>query len=264
MMNEFQAFKQEASEILNLDLGGYKEKRIERRTKSLMKRYEISDFEECSTRLKEDIKFREAYLNHFTINTSEFFRNPKNYEYLEDKILPQLLEENRKINIWSAPCSNGAEPYTIAILLEEMGVRSSNYYILGSDLDPEILSAAKKGVYSPSAVKNVPDKIFNKYFEEIDGQFKRYQLSSKILNKVNFEQKDLINGKFKKDDWDLIISRNFFIYLTKEYKNLMIEKFTNVLKDNRYFFIGSTEFIFGSEKFNLKKENLSFYKKYPN
>ena len=264
MMNEFQAFKQEASEILNLDLGGYKEKRIERRTKSLMKRYEISDFEECSTRLKEDIKFREAYLNHFTINTSEFFRNPKNYEYLEDKILPQLLEENRKINIWSAPCSNGAEPYTIAILLEEMGVRSSNYYILGSDLDPEILSAAKKGVYSPSAVKNVPDKIFDKYFEEIDGQFKRYQLSSKILNKVNFEQKDLINGKFKKDDWDLIISRNFFIYLTKEYKNLMIEKFTNVLKDNRYFFIGSTEFIFGSEKFNLKKENLSFYKKYSN
>ncbi|HKL12606.1 MAG TPA: protein-glutamate O-methyltransferase CheR [Halanaerobiales bacterium] len=260
-MSEFQAFKKQASEILNLDLSGYKEKRIERRTKSLMKRYDIDNFKECSTRLEKDLQFREAYLNHFTINTSEFFRNPKNYDYLEEKILPELLENNSKINIWSAPCSNGAEPYTIAIILNEMGVRSSQFHILGSDLDPEILSAAKKGLYTLSNVKNVPDKIFDKYFKSLDGQFKRFQLSSEIKNMVKFEKKDLINGKFRKDDWDLIVSRNFFIYLTKEYKNLMIDKFTDVLKENRYFFIGSTEFIFGSEKFDLKKENLSFYKK---
>ncbi len=260
-MNEFQNFKQKASEILNLDLDGYKEKRIERRTKSLMKRYDINNFKECANRLKKDISFREAYLNHFTINTSEFFRNPKNYDYLRKEIIPKLLEKSRKINIWSAPCSNGSEPYTIAIILEEMGINYRNYNILGSDLDPEILSTAKKGIYSESSIKNVPKDIFNKYFEEINGQFKRYKLSSKIKSKVKFEKKDLINGKFEKNDWDLIISRNFFIYLTKEYKRLMVKKFTDVLKNERYFFIGSTEFIFGSEEFNLKKENLSFYKK---
>lgn len=260
-MNEFQNFKQKASEILNLDLDGYKEKRIERRTKSLMKRYDINNFKDCANRLKKDISFREAYLNHFTINTSEFFRNPKNYVYLKEEIIPKLLEKSRKINIWSAPCSNGSEPYTIAIILEEMGINSRNYNILGSDLDPEILSTAKKGIYSESSIKNVPKDIFNKYFKEKDGQFKRYELSPKIKRKVKFEQKDLINGEFKKDDWDLIISRNFFIYLTKEYKRIMVKKFTDVLKEERYFFIGSTEFIFGSEEFNLEKENLSFYKK---
>ena len=260
-MNEFQAFKQQASEILNLDLAGYKEKRIERRTKSLMKRYDIEDFKSCANKLQEDIKFREAYLNHFTINTSEFFRNPKTYVYLKEVILPKLLKGNKKVKIWSAPCSNGAEPYTIAIILAEMGISETRFKIIGSDLDPEILTTAKNGIYSTSAIKNVPKDILNKYFLKKDSNFKRYQLSSNIINKVTFEQKDLINGEFKEKGWDLIISRNFFIYLTKEYKEFMVEKFINVLKENRYFFIGSTEFIFGSEKFNLQKEKLSFYKK---
>ena len=152
--------------------------------------------------------------------------------------------------------------------MEELGigknmVSSLRYWLQAVGLTQEEYNSRGQKIQVMTELAN--DLLdFDKYFEEIDGQFKRYQLSSKILDKVKFEQKDLINGKFKKDDWDLIISRNFFIYLTKEYKNLMIEKFTNVLKDNRYFFIGSTEFIFGSEKFNLKKENLSFYKKYSN
>lgn len=260
-MTEFEVFKEKAADILNLDLSGYKEKRIERRTKSLMKRHDVKDFKECANRLESDLDFRDAYLNHFTINTSEFFRNPKNYVYLQKEILPKLLEENKKINIWSAPCSNGSEPYTIAIILNEMNISPSRYSILASDLDPEILETAKKGIYGDSSIKNVPKNIFNKYFEKTDAQFEKYKLSSEIKNKVKFEKKDLINANFRNKDWHLIISRNFFIYLTKEYKNLMVEKFSNVLNENGYFFIGSTEFIFGSEKFNLEKEHLSFYKK---
>ncbi|MGM0438622.1 MAG: CheR family methyltransferase, partial [Bacillota bacterium] len=177
------------------------------------------------------------------------------------EVLPKLLEENKRINIWSAPCSNGSEPYTIAIILNEMGISTNRYNILASDLDPEILATAKKGIYGDSSIKNVPKDIFNKYFEITNGQFEKYKLSSEIKDQVKFEKRDLINAEFRNKNWHLIISRNFFIYLTKEYKNLMVDKFSRVLNEDGYFFIGSTEFIFRSDKFNLEKEHLSFYKK---
>jgi chemotaxis protein methyltransferase CheR len=255
---DFKEFRTHAMKILKVDLEGYKEKRVERRTKSLMKRFEVKDFDACIDKLKNDLNFRKEYLNHFTINTSEFFRNPKNYVHLKNEVLPALLAQHQKIKIWSAPCSNGSEPYTIAIILEEMGIDPSRYTIIGSDLDPEILNEAKKGIYRPISLKNIPDDIFKKYFTEYDSKFEEYKLDRKIVRRVKFEKRDLINSRFN-DEYHLILSRNFFIYLTKAYKDMMVEKFVDCLVDEGYFFIGSTEFIFSSNQFNLKKDHLAFY-----
>ncbi len=119
-----------------------------------MRRHNIDDYEDCIKILKTDDSFKDAYLNHFTINTSEFFRNPKSFKYLENKVLPELIKKNNdKIKIWSAPCSNGSEPYTIAIILNELGLNNSEYEILASDLDKEILKKAKKACYNSSSLK---------------------------------------------------------------------------------------------------------------
>ncbi len=257
---DFDEFKDRAAEILNIKLDGYKIKRVKRRTDSLMRRRNIESYNQCLALIKNDIKFRRDYINHFTINTSEFYRNPGNYKYLQEKILPILLAENNKIKIWSAPCSNGSEPYTVAIILNELGVNKSQYEILGSDLDPDIISAAKRGIYNKNAVKDVPPVVRKKYFDIIDEKEKEYRLAEKIKKMVTFEEKDLIYGEYKKD-WDLIISRNFFIYLTKELKEKIIKKFVSVLKKDGYLFLGNTEFIFGPDKYGLKKDNFSFYKK---
>ena len=259
MAMNFNEFKDKASDILNINLSGYKLKRVKRRTDSLMRRHDVSDYRECLHLLKNDPEFKAAYLSHFTINTSEFFRNPDNFTYLEEEILPKLLDNNRKINIWSAPCSNGSEPHTISIILNEMGVKSSRYNILASDLDAKVIEIAKKGIYGNSSLKNVPDKIMNKYFKKLPGKDK-YQLKHKIINDIKYEKKDLINDNFSKN-WDLILSRNFFIYLTKEIKDELTKKFVSVLKPNGYFFLGNTEFIFDPGRYGLNKEYLSFYKK---
>ena len=254
---DFNQFKEKAIKALNLNLNGYKIKRVKRRTNSLMKRQNIDNYKECLQKIKTDSEFRATFLNHLTINTTEFFRNPKNFEYLNRKIFPALFDEFRKINIWSAPCANGAEPYTLAIILAELGINSRKYNILASDIDSDILEAARQGLYNKKALKNAPRDILEKYFTEKDG---RYQINNSIKQKVQFEKKDLIEEKYKKD-WHLILCRNFFIYLTRELKTTLTQKFVDSLVDGGYLFLGNTEFIFTPKKYGLKKTELSFYQK---
>ncbi len=258
---DFESFKNEAADLLNINFDGYKLKRVQRRTDSLMRRHNVDDYQECINKLKKDNSFRDAYLNHFTINTSEFFRNPKSFDYLKEQVLPDIIKKNNnRIKIWSAPCSNGSEPYSIAIILTELGLSDSDFEILASDLDKEILQTAKKAHYSSNSLKSLPDKLMDKYFSPVPGEKDLFQLSKEIKRKVKFEKKDLINDSYS-SGWDLILSRNFFIYLTKEQKEILTDKFAKNLKNKGYLFLGNTEFIFNPDKFNLDKINLSFYQK---
>jgi len=190
----FDQFKDKAAKILNIKLDGYKIKRVKRRTDSLMRRRDVDDYRECLALIKNDLNFRRAYINHFTINTSEFYRNPKNYQHLQDKILPELLAKNNKLKIWSAPCSNGSEPYTVAIILTEMGISSSRYEILASDLDPDIISDARRGLYKENAVKDVPDSILKKYFTINDNSDKLFP-EPDSLNEISSDYNGLTTTK---------------------------------------------------------------------
>lgn len=260
MSISFDEFKDKATKILDINLSGYKLKRVQRRTDSLMRRHNINDYTECLTLLKTDQDFKEAYINHFTINTSEFYRNPENFTYLQKEILPKLLKTQNKIKIWSAPCSNGSEPYTLAIILRELGYTEKNYKILASDLDSNILDVAREGIFNTNSIANVPDKILKKYFTPLPDNSTKYKIDPDIINSIIFEQKDLIKEPFS-NNWDIILSRNFFIYLTREVKDILSHKFTAALRPGGYFFLGNTEFIFNPECFDLKKIYSSFYQK---
>jgi chemotaxis protein methyltransferase CheR len=255
----FEEFKEKAARILNLELDGYKINRVQRRTDSLMHRYNISDYEQCLRFLREDGGFREAYLQHFTINTSEFFRNPDYLYYLRDNILPGLFIKGNRVKIWSAPCSDGSEPYTIAIFLKELAI-TSNYYILASDLDREVLKKAVQGIYNLNSLRNVPVEILNRYFRKLPGESRKYMLNEEIIEQVRFEKRDLIRDLYP-EDWDLILCRNFFIYLTRELKDELIYKFVKVLKLGGYLFLGNTEFIFNPQDYGLQKVYSSLYRK---
>ncbi len=256
----FDKFKDEAAKIININLNGYKIKRVQRRTESLMRRYNLATYDECLHLLATDHSFQEAYINHFTINTSEFFRNPENFKYLQEEIIPLLFQSRDKVNFWSAPCSNGSEPYTLAIILSELGYQKSQYNILASDLDSNIIKIAQKGIFGQNSVQNVPPELLNKYFTQISNEPITYQLKEKIIKQVSFEKKDLIRESFT-NNWDLIFSRNFFIYLTADIKEMLTHKFTASLKSGGYFFLGNTEFIFTPEIYGLKKIYSSFYQK---
>lgn len=254
----FDEFKVQASRILGLDLESYKAKRVERRVESLMRRRNITDYTACLQHLRTDAQFKADFLNHFTINTSEFFRNPQNFLTLEKEILPELFAKYQTIKIWSAPCSNGCEPYSLAIIISELGKNRSQYELLGVDIDPNILAAANAGIYNRNSLKNVNPLRLKRYFRQVDGD--NYALDEKIKEMVIFKEFDLLKDTYTKN-LDLILCRNLFIYLTQDVKNTLTHRFVNSLKPNGILFLGNTEFIFEPEKFGLKKIISSFYQK---
>jgi len=254
----FIEFKELLSKKLDLKLDSYKLNRVERRVYSLMRRHQIDTLEECYERIKKDPDFKEVFLKHFTINTSEFFRNPTSFKFLDKVVLPSLFSRKKKVHIWSAACSNGAEPYSVAILINEMEIPKHRYKILATDIDRYILQMADLGIYSNQALLRVEPEVKEKYFHQIDED--RFQLDDKIKKQVNFGYQDLLKEEFD-SGWDLIICRNFFIYLTKEGKDNLTRRFTEALNPEGVLFLGNTEFIFEPELFNLKKMNGSFYQK---
>lgn len=253
---DFKKFREKASKNINIDLSSYKPKRVKRRINSLMDKNNIKDYNRCLKLLKTDKKFKKKFVDHFTINTSEFFRNPKNFTYLQEKILPKLFEENRKIKIWSAACSDGSEPYTLAIILNELNINPRKFKIQATDVDPQILKEAKKGVYNQNSVKKVDSQIIDKYFSQKDDE---YILNPKIKSRVNFKQHNLLTDQYN-SNWDLILCRNVFIYFTRETKDKITHKLSKALDKNGYLFLGNTEYLLQPSKYGLEKEFASFYK----
>lgn len=257
-MMTFDDFSIQASRVLQLDLGSYKSKRVERRVESLMRRRSIPDYEACLQLLKTDANFRADFLNHFTINTSEFFRNPQNFVTIEKEIFPKLFTTGERVKIWSAPCSNGCEPYSLAIIMDELGVKAHQCELQAIDIDPDILEAARRGVYNSGALKNINPQRLQRYFTRMGPD--AWAIDEKIKQMVTVKQFDLLKDTFTKN-WDMILCRNLFIYFTQDVKDLLTHKFVDALKPGGILFLGNTEFIFDTDKFGLKKMVSSFYQK---
>ncbi|SDC12675.1 MULTISPECIES: CheR family methyltransferase [unclassified Candidatus Frackibacter] len=257
MTLDFYQFRDKASKDIDIDLSSYKMKRVKRRINSLMDRHNIKDYDHCLEMLKTDREFKKAFLSHFTINTSEFFRNPKNFKYLQEEVFPKLINKKKKIKIWSAACSDGSEPYTLAIMLNELNVKPRNFEIQATDIDNEILRTAKKGIYNENSIKKVDSKIVNKYFSKKDD---KYILDPKIKRRINFKQHNLLKDSYG-SGWDLILCRNVFIYFTKEIKDEITQKLSNALDKDGYLFLGNTEYLLNPSKYDLDKEFASFYKR---
>jgi chemotaxis protein methyltransferase CheR len=239
-MMTFDEFSIQASRVLTLDLGSYKSKRVERRVESLMRRRNILDYEACLHLLKTDANFRADFLNHFTINTSEFFRNPQNFITIEKEIFPKFLATGEKVKIWSAPCSNGCEPYSLAIIMDELGAKPHQYELMAIDIDPDILEAARRGVYNAGALKNVNPQRLQRYFTKVGPD--AWAIDEKIKQMVTIKQFDLLKDTFTKS-WDMILCRNLFIYFTQDVKDLLTHKFVDALKPGGILFLGSSSSI---------------------
>lgn len=256
-MNEYEVFKRNIKELINIDLNLYKEKQMLRRITSLMKRNKINSLDDYYKKLKVDKLLLEQFVNYLTINVSEFFRNSSQWEVLEKDILPYLIKNsNGPLKTWSSACSTGEEPYSLAMILSEF-YSLSEINILATDIDSTALNKAKEGIYDKKSLKNVPTKFINKYFEKYN---ENYKIKDDIKNTVVFKKMDLLKDEFPKH-LDLIICRNVIIYFTNEAKELLYKKFYDSLNENGILFVGSTEQILLPERYNFKPVKTFFYKK---
>lgn len=255
-MDNYEKFKDEIYNLINIDLSSYKEKQMKRRILSLISRNKFSGFEDYIKGLKKDKNLLNEFLNYLTINVSEFYRNKEQWDILENQIIPDLLKQKKKIKVWSSACSTGEEPYSIVMLLSKF-INIKDISILATDIDNAAINKAKIGIYSDKSLKELPNEFKTKYFEKIQNT---YKIKDEIKNKVKFQNINLLKDEYPKN-CDLIFCRNVMIYFTEEAKSVMYNKFYNALSDNGILFVGSTEQIIYSHKYNLESVKTFFYRK---
>lgn len=252
----YEKFKVDINKLIGIDLNFYKEKQMKRRISSLITRNNYNDFDEYFNVLKHDKKLLEQFVNYLTINVSEFYRNPSQWKTLEDYIIPELLKTRKTLKVWSAACSTGEEPYSLVMLLSKF-YPLKDIKVIAADIDDEAINKAKIGLYNKAAIENLPKEFVSKYFKEIEGS---YKISEEIKNCVEFKKMDLLKDRYP-SPIDLILCRNVMIYFTDDAKEILYKKFNEALSKDGILFVGSTEQIIGSDKYNFTSPKTFFYKK---
>jgi len=190
-------------------------------------------------------EFQEMF-NRITINETSFFRNEPQLNVFESQILPELLEaraKTKRLRIWSAACSTGEEPFTLAMLLHRtLGVRLTDWHIeiLGTDISEKALKIAQDGKYTSYAIRTTPSLVKDRYFK-VEGR--QFILDDTIRSMVNFEHHNLKDHMAAKRHgmWDVIFCRNVLIYFDDEMKKEVISMFANQLVNDGTLFIGHSE-----------------------
>ncbi|NLI11602.1 CheR family methyltransferase [Pelotomaculum propionicicum] len=255
---EFAVFMERVRGSFELDLGSYKENQLRRRLDNLMakRRVNLGDYAGFFRLLAADRSAYKEFLDTLTINISEFFRDKHFFDYLEKYVLPALSAGGKSLKIWSAACANGAEPYSFAIILDEI-TPGASHYIEGSDIDQNALNAAREGCFSPDQIRNVSGLRLLKYFKR-DGD--NHYLIDSIKNKVFFRRHDLLLSPYDQG-FDLIACRNVAIYFNRVAQEKLYMNFYRALNSGGVLFIGASEMIFNCRAYGFEKLAPCFYRK---
>lgn len=251
------AFKTKLKLKTGIDLDLYKEDQMKRRIGNLIQRNGFKSFAEYFDHVVLDKEEFAAFIEYLTINVSEFFRTPDKFDKLENEVIPELLQRSPSLNIWSAGCSIGAEPYSLSIIMKEK-TPGKRHRILASDLDIEILAKAKAGIYLENEIKSMSPARVQKYFDKRpDG---RYAVKQDIKQGIEFKRHNLLKDPFEKN-FDLILCRNVVIYFTEEAKKQLYTNFFAALKPGGVLFVGATEAILNFRDMGYVAYKPFFYQK---
>ncbi|MCX7709616.1 MAG: protein-glutamate O-methyltransferase CheR [Clostridia bacterium] len=253
---DYEGFKKEIFALTNIDLNSYKEKQMKRRIDSLIAKNNFVGYDPYVKALKTDKVLFNEFINYLTINVSEFYRNPEQWEVLEKEVLPMLFQKSKTLKIWSAACSTGDEPYTLVMVLNKF-LPLNAIKIHATDIDRGALEKADIGIYSSKSVENLPKAFTEKYFNK-NGDL--YSVKQEVKNCVEFKHHNLLRDPYP-EGFDLIVCRNVLIYFTEEAKDGIYKKFNSSLKNEGILFVGSTEQIILCNKYNFKPLRTFFYMK---
>lgn len=251
------AFRRALERAIGVPLGQYKEPQMKRRLASIMTRRGIAGWPQFEKAITADAALLGDVRDTLTINVSEFFRQADRFQELQSKWFPAMLKERRTLKIWSAGCSIGCEPYTLAMILNEVDPRGS-HSIVATDVDMPILSRAREGAgYLPAEVRAVPPALLKRYFVDEGGTFR---VTDEIRRKVNFRRQDLLSDPYP-TDLDMILCRNVVIYFTDEAKQHIYHGFAKALRPSGLLFIGGSEMIMRSNEIGFRTAGTSMYLK---
>ena len=186
------------------------------------------------------------FLNVISTNVTNFFREPSHFDEMLKVMNEWHSRGQRRFRLWSAACSSGEEPYTIAMALQEhMPCHKLDIKILATDISTHVLHLAQKGVYEESRIKDIPPDFLKGYFtpgaNNASGE-KTYIVSAKLKKMINFQRLNLSEHPFRLDEtFDIIFCRNVMIYFDQAVKEELVEDFTRLLRPGGYLFTSHSE-----------------------
>jgi chemotaxis protein methyltransferase CheR len=226
---------------LSFATSSYNRAYLDRRVSARMRRRRVDDYDGYLSLLRNDGDEQEALLNALSVNVTSFFRNPEVWEGVR-RVLAEL-SGGRRVRVWSAACSDGREAYSVAMLsLDDDRIDADRVEILGTDIKPEILRAARRGEYRASETNDLEAQLepladSDRYVNRADDTFR---VTDAVRDLVSFRNHDLVREEPPRT-FDLVICRNLFIYINTDAKQAIFETLGSGLTPGGYLTIGMTE-----------------------
>lgn len=272
--DEFKKIAQFVYDQVGIHLADHKINLVKSRLSKRLRYFGFSSFKEYYDYLAHDQSGEELLMltNEISTNVTSFFREPSQWEYLQKELdFLQKKSTDKKIRVWSAACSSGQEPYTVAIFLLNT-LKNAHLWdikILATDISEEILLKAAAGIYTQDDVKGLPNNMISRYFNKIkqkqnSQEIVFYQIKQDIKKLVTFRKFNLVHSSYKvikPETFHWVFCRNVMIYFDKQTKDKVVCNLLEKVKTNGHFLIGHSESLVTMDKNDIKLQAPSIYKK---
>ena len=244
--NEFELFSKKIYDESGITFSETNRSILDSRIKERLREKQFDTVDKYYRLICNDKEEMKVFLDSVTTNLTRFFRNQAHWDAFVNYVIPKVIENKRRngdsiIKIWSAGCSTGEEPYTMAMILKEILPPPYSFQIIASDLSLKSLMIAKQGFYPDSRISGIPEKYLSSYFLKTEGG---YQVCSDLMNCIRFDYHNLKNDSGLRN-LDIVFCRNVLIYFDEAAQLATINRFWDSMASKSYLFIGHSESLFG-------------------
>ena len=255
--NDFSYVQKIVYDHAGISLADSKKSLVYNRLVKLIRKLKLSGFSEYFKYVEQhgEAEFIQL-INSITTNLTSFFRENHHFEFLSGELLPKLMEQNassKRIRIWSAGCSTGEEPYSIAAVVREVVPPNWDVKILATDLDSNVIETGKSAVYREDRIEGLDEERVKRWFKRGTGEQSGYvKVHSDLQSLITFKQLNLMQDWPITGPLDLIFCRNVVIYFDKETQKKLFDRYASLLRHEGHLFVGHSETLFKlTNKFKL-------------
>jgi chemotaxis protein methyltransferase CheR len=208
---------------------------------------------------------RQRMLAALTTNVTRFFREPHHFDHLRDKVLPPLLDQAKRggrVRLWSAACSSGQEPYSVAMTLLSLMPDAVNYdiRILATDIDPNVVAEGQAGIYAEGLLQSIPADYRRRWVNAAPGHPGKACMAEELKALVSFRELNLIGDWPMRGRFDAIFCRNVVIYFEEETQSKVWARFTPLMAPGGVLYIGHSERVTGPATPRLRPDGITTYR----
>lgn len=248
--NEFDRFSRLIYELAGIHLSSAKKALVSGRLGRRLRHHALNSYSEYYRLVTsgQEPAEQQVLVDLLTTNETYFFREPRHFEFLREQILPH--HRGGEFKVWSAACSSGQEPYTLAMVLADR-LGHGRWSLLGTDISSQVLDKARRGVYTLAEARHIPAEYLKRYcMKGVREQQGNFAIERRLREAVNFRQLNLNGAWEMAQKFDLIMLRNVMIYFERDTKARLIERLANQLAPGGHLIIGHSETLNGvSERF---------------